>query len=69
MPSTDKLQGHYVEAAVPYKSGVFIPRRDFPCMVPASGRHPQRLPYILLSTVIMIMKKLQQTLIVVPAGY
>jgi len=38
-------------------------------MVPASGRHRQCLPYILLSTVITIMKKLQQTLIAVPAGY
>lgn len=31
MPSTDKLQGHYVEAAVPYKGRVFIPHHDFPC--------------------------------------
>lgn len=30
---TDKLQGHYAEAAVPYKSLVFIPRHDFPCGV------------------------------------
>lgn len=28
---TDKLQGHYAEAAVPYKSLVFIPLHDFPC--------------------------------------
>lgn len=31
MPCTDKLQGHYVEAAVPYERGVFVPRHDFPC--------------------------------------
>lgn len=31
MPSTDKLQGHYVEAAVPYESRDFVPHHDFPC--------------------------------------
>lgn len=31
MLHTDKLQGHYAEAAVPYKSLAFVPHHDFPC--------------------------------------